>query len=200
VTFRDRGILEPADEGDATVAVSYQAAHSFPDPLPVVGDNRRAPDLRIVVGDGHQRQPQAARAGSPPGRMNRDPPADLASERRGGNVGRYPAEHQESSVAFACTALDTPENAAVVFAAQDFHHRADREIAHGTLSAPGRWQPATPVDQARGRRIGVGLGKLLRGEAMLRVGFPLDVEVELRERAEAFFRSPAVPPRPCCDP
>jgi hypothetical protein len=78
--------------------------------------------------------------------MNGDPPADLASERCGGNVAWCPAEHQESSVAFAGDALDTPENAAVVFAAQDFHHGADREIAHGTLGASGRRHPATPGD------------------------------------------------------
>jgi hypothetical protein len=146
VPFRDRWILEPADEGDATVAVRDQVAHSFADALPVVGDNRRAPDLRIVVRDGHQRQPQASEGGQPNGRVNRDPPVNLAGERRGGNVGRCPAEHQESSATFACNALDTPQNAAVVFAAQDFHHGADREIAHGALSASGRRHPATPVD------------------------------------------------------
>ena len=108
VPFRDRWILEPANEGDATVAVSDQVAHSFPHAVNVVGDNRRAPDLRIVVGDGHQREPQAGEGGQPTGRMNGDPPADLASERRGGNVGRCPAEHQESSVTFAGDALDTP--------------------------------------------------------------------------------------------
>jgi hypothetical protein len=67
--------------------------------------------------------------------MDGDPPADLASERCRGNVAWCPPKHQESSVAFARNTLDTPENAAVVFAAQDFHGRADREIAHGTPSA-----------------------------------------------------------------
>ena len=105
------------------------------DALSVVGDNGRAPDLRIVVGDGHRREPQAGEGGQPTGRMNGDPPADLTREGRGGNVGRCPAEHQESSVTFACNALDTREDAAVVLTAQDFHHRSDREIAHGPLSA-----------------------------------------------------------------
>ena len=117
------------------MTVSDQVAHRFPDALTVVGDNRRAPDLRIVIGDGHQRQPQAGEGGQPTGRMNGDPPADLAREMRGGNVVRCPAEHQEPSVAFSGDARDTPQHAAVVFAAEDFHHRADRKIAHGTLSA-----------------------------------------------------------------
>jgi hypothetical protein len=61
--------------------------------------------------------------------MDGDPPVDLASERCGGNLAWCPPKHQESSVAFAGGTLDTPENAAVVFAAQDFHRGADRELA-----------------------------------------------------------------------
>jgi hypothetical protein len=44
VPLPDRWILAPANEGDATVAVSDEVAHRVPDALCVVGENRRAPD------------------------------------------------------------------------------------------------------------------------------------------------------------
>ncbi len=72
VPFRDRGILEPADEGDATVAVSDQVAHSF---AKRPAGCRRRPQGTRPPDRGRRRSPAAARGG-------RGRPAQRANEPR----------------------------------------------------------------------------------------------------------------------